>query len=249
MIITLDPRAGSGDLKPLLEDRVTVHMVQMPFGDAAFDGHGPNGLCGVGVEIKKLDDVLDCAIDKRYSAHQLVGMWGMYDFCYLLIEGRWHQGPNDRIMKVTRKGQFTFMAEAKTPLAYSSFMRWINTIRVKAAVYDIYSFSREGTASLLVDLAKWWAKPWKDHSAHLALDRALYHRPDKVLLTKPSQQRTMVGESPGIGWEKSQRVLQHFGSIHAAVNAPVAEWLKIEGIGPKTAEFLYRFYRKDVRKR
>lgn len=58
----------------------------------------------------------------------------------------------------------------------------------------------------------------------------------------------MIGEAPGIGWEKSQRVLAHFGSVHAAVNASVEEWMKIEGVGRTMAERIYRSYRKDTRK-
>lgn len=248
MRIYLDPRAGSGDLAPLLQDRVSLVIEQMPFGDAAFDGHGPKGLCGVGVEIKKLNDVLDCAISKRFAGRQMPGMRETYDYCYLLIEGRWGMGERGQIQQVFRKGPVNVVNEPKTPLTYSGFSRWINTIAIKAGFVTFRTNSREETADMLVSLATWWAKPWADHHAHQALDRSLHNHPSRMPLTKPGQQRIMIGESPAIGWEKSQRVLQHFGSIHAAVNAPVEEWMKIDGIGRKTAETIYHFYRKDVRK-
>ena len=43
--------------------------------------------------------------------------------------------------------------------------------------------------------------------------------------------RRVAKELPGIGWERSLLVEETFDSVRTMVNAPLEEWLEIEGIG------------------
>jgi len=53
----------------------------------------------------------------------------------------------------------------------------------------------------------------------------------------------MLTAIPGIGVEKAKKLLEKFGSIHAVVNASIADLKKVEGIGDKQARRIYYFVR------
>jgi len=52
-----------------------------------------------------------------------------------------------------------------------------------------------------------------------------------LLLKPPSLVRRVAKELPGIGWERSLLVEETFDSVRTMVNAPLEQWLEIEGIG------------------
>lgn len=242
MIIRLDDRTGQEGLKALLEPRVTVVVERMPFGDAAFDGHGPKGTVAVGVEIKKLGDILTCVTDQRYSGHQLPGMVASYDICYLVIEGDWGCGPKGEIVETLHRGNFKLTHPSKTRLTFSEFTKWLHTLEVRAGQYVMMTGSRERTAALLVDLAAWWAKPWAQHSAHLAFEPKLWLK-DSALLIRPGFASQVAKELPGVGWEKSKAVVERFKTVQRMVEATEEEWRQVPGIGPTLASRIWRAWR------
>ena len=52
-----------------------------------------------------------------------------------------------------------------------------------------------------------------------------------MLLQQPSLMRRVAKELPGIGWERSLVVEAKWDSVRDMVNAPVEEWLELDGIG------------------
>jgi ERCC4-type nuclease len=84
-LIVLDPRAGSGDLYPLLPRTDTV-FGQLDAGDAMSDGWGPNGPILWGIEVKRLSDALQSLQDGRLPASQLPRMHEYFQYVFLLIE-------------------------------------------------------------------------------------------------------------------------------------------------------------------
>lgn len=247
MLIQLDPRAGSGDLKPLLEGRVSLLFKQMDYADAAFDGFGPKGPVRVGVEIKKLDDILGSLTDERFTGHQLPGLLADYQVVYLLIEGTWRQGVQGQIQQLKLikfiGGEKQQWCDARTRLTWSAFSRWRQTLTWKCGVHFAYTNNRTETAQLLIDLAAWWAKPWSKHKAHQAFDPQVHLNPRRLLLVKPGMVGRMIKELPGIGFEKHRAVVRHFGTVYNAVTAPQAEWEKIQGIGKLMAERIFKALR------
>src|SRR5574341_1238250 len=91
-MILLDDRAGSKDLAPFMPKSVPFTLTRLEYGDVAFSGRGPSGVCTVGVEIKKIPDLVDCIYSGRFAGHQLPGMLDTYDYCYLLVEGATRAG-------------------------------------------------------------------------------------------------------------------------------------------------------------
>ena len=63
----------------------------------------------------------------------------------------------------------------------------------------------------------------------------------------PLLQRYVVGALPGIGGERAQRLLQHFGSVEAVFTATEAELQLVPGIGPALATQLAAVFRSAYR--
>lgn len=67
-------------------------------GDIVFEGNGERGPGAmVGVERKKLGDVIESMKNRRLSGRQLREMHKLYDYSYLLTEGLWRPGSSGEI--------------------------------------------------------------------------------------------------------------------------------------------------------
>ena len=74
-MILIDPREGSKDLLPLMPLGL-AHLSALPYTDACWNGLGPGGAAViVGVERKRVGDMLACLKDGRFVGHQLPGMY------------------------------------------------------------------------------------------------------------------------------------------------------------------------------
>lgn len=63
----------------------------------------------------------------------------------------------------------------------------------------------------------------------------------------PLMQRYVVEALPGIGGGRALKLLQHFRSVEAVVNATEAQWAEVPGIGPKLAAKLAEVLRGPYR--
>lgn len=91
MTLFCDPQSGSCDLIPYFKRYVVprsllISDILLPSADVMFVGDGPsNSMVRVGIEVKKLDDLLDCVITNRFTDEQLTKMVRDYDELWLLI--------------------------------------------------------------------------------------------------------------------------------------------------------------------
>lgn len=250
----LDPRAGSGPLlKGLRGQRLPVKVRRLHFGDMAFLGAGPDGkLVPVGVEYKKLDDLLQCIVSKRLVTHQLPGMMKDYRFSYLLIEATVRPDKDSSIetfnlfktrgRKVRELGAFepTF-----SRISYSMMQKYLMTIENIGGVRVRFSSCRDDTLGFLAALYHWWQKPWDKHHSHLALPSYEDSHPRRVevMFRRPSVLQRVAGCLPGIGRNRAVAVATRFRSVAAMVDAKEKDWQGIEGIGEKTAKAVHRALR------
>lgn len=176
-MIGLDPRRGSGDLLDLIKEPAEHRW--LPWGDAEWLGNGREGRVYVGVEIKKVPDLLKCIVDKRLVGLQLPGMLDRYDVSYLIIEGGYRDG---------RKGlevQFSspigvlwgHIPRGTTFLSYGAIDRFQTTLEELAGVVVRRTRDREETAAMLDSLHYWWQKRW---TAHRGL-KGTYHRTRRLV--------------------------------------------------------------------
>jgi ERCC4-type nuclease len=217
-MIRVDDRVGSIELLPKLREcGVPVAKERLPFGDFAWTGHGPRGLCAVAVERKKIHDLLDSITSRRLSGHQLPGMAGEYDYVYLLVEGLWRPGPSGELE--IRDGTWT--SEHSNGLSYRAINGYLSTLEVRAGViYRRVPWYTE-SVEVLVDLYRWWQEPWESHHSHEAtyapaeggLGRRFTLLPRAV-----SVMEKLVMQFPGLD-EKARWVAERFPTLGALVSA------------------------------
>ncbi len=231
MTLLVDNRAGSHELvKPLRKLGLPVEETRLESADVMFEGRGEGGKpVLIGVEYKKLGELVQALRTERLQGHQLLKMQAAYDFNYLLIEGEVLYGPSGILVQPSgyRRGQ-TRPIPGKMGVA--ELRKRLHVLHLCGGLNTLWSGSLADTCSQLSSLYRVWTDCALDeHKSHIAI----YRPPALVPI---SQFRTFVQSLDGISFGTSKAIETHFnGSIKAAVNASREEWIKIEGIGTKLA--------------
>jgi ERCC4-type nuclease len=240
-LIQVDTRAGSNELiKPLRAAGLPVEEAQLEFGDLGFLGRGEGGLpLLIGIEHKKLPDLVQSLNTDRLAGHQLTGMLRMYDRCYLIIEGEWDVDGAGRVITPTAiRGRVVPLKGA--PLA-SVLEQRVLTLEHRGGLRVRWTRNQQETIRYVHALFRFWCdRDLDDHRSHLALHAVDL---DRSLLEPVSDERRVYAAIPSIGYTRSAAVEKHFPSLWAAANALEAEWQKVDGIGKKLASNIVTFIR------
>lgn len=227
-MILIDPRAGSADyLTPLRNLGAPVDSVQLEFGDVAFYASHR----AIGIELKKLNDMLQCIVTGRFSGHQLPGLARTYDEAWLIVEGFWRPG-DAGVLETWKRGGWEPVKLGTRTWQYRDLDNYLNTIEVKGGVRVKRTASEQETARTIYNLYLWW-QDFDGHRAHLALNRA---GRDGALFIRPTLARRVAAELPGVGFERSSDVAVAFPTIRGMVNASEKDWTKVKGIGKTLAK-------------
>ena len=232
-MIRIDTRAGSVDLiAPLRQLGVPVEEATLPAGDVEVMGNGPEGRpVMVGVETKKLNDVLTCMRDGRF-AEQLRGMRDSFEVSWLLIEGRLRGTLPHEVMEIAFKSKWRSDGKYR----YQEFVSWLQTMCIRGGVLLWRTENQDETVAWLRSLWVWWtAREYEEHRAHLD-----FHRPEAIGGITPFEPPSLVQRCamtlPGIGGTLSVQVARQFASVRKMCLADEAEWCKIPKIGKAKAK-------------
>ena len=238
--IVLDSRVGSSELLPLFPPNL-ARTGKLQFGDASFMGQGPGGIPAmVGVERKTIQDFVHSIETGRLQGHQLPGLMASYNYIYIILEGIW-RSKEGLIKTWSRGGWQDIRCGREKGLTSSALDGLMNTISILSGVTIRQSSDSLHTVDIIVNLWRWWQKEWDKHTGN----KGFQHGPRSVeILTKPSLIRRMAKELPGIGWERSRLVSNHFQTVLNMVLADEWEWEEIEGIGSITANNVVEAMRK-----
>src|ERR1700685_3075549 len=91
-MIYIDDRVGSIELLPTFQshrNRPQCSSSRLIAGDMCFSGQGAMGNCMIGVERKRLKDMLNSIRSGRFSGEQLPKLIEHYEYSYLIVEGIW----------------------------------------------------------------------------------------------------------------------------------------------------------------
>ena len=105
-VIFVDYRAGSHELvAPLKALGLPVEETTLDAGDVAFSGRGEKGKeVLVGIEYKRLSDLISSLRTERLQGHQLVAMSEAgFDYSWLLIEGELLYDSRGRLQRRTSR--------------------------------------------------------------------------------------------------------------------------------------------------
>lgn len=229
-MITVDSRVGSGELHRLFPSG-TAKVGQLEYGDFAWMGNGPDGPVMLGAERKTIGDLLQSLNTDRFVGHQLPGLTNNYHRVYLVVEGHVRPSPRDNTLEWRVNGQWEKETHGLRPIMYRDFIGRLHTFQEMANLRVVHTDSPQSTVVHVLALYHWWDKKWCDHQSMCAI-----YEPRPPMLSKPSLMRRFANVIPGIGWERSEAVAAHFGTVDAMVNAEPKEWERIDGIGKGIAK-------------
>lgn len=230
--VYLDRRTGSAELyTPLQARSVPVQLTTLDYGDAAFVGRGPGGDVMVGIERKRIRDLLGSLTSGRLSGHQLPGLNQQYAYRWLLVEGPYRESARGGLIEVPGAPGKPWET---IRFRYAALESYLLTLSLRGGVRLARTYSIEESCGWLDALWRWWtAKAFADHRSHLALhdaagagDHALFHRPTLV--------QRVAAQLPGID-ERAVIVAQRFSTVLELACAGESEWTAIPGIGKTTA--------------
>lgn len=209
-------------------------IFRLEYGDACFEGNGPNGTIAVGIERKTLHDMLNCIEDARYAAYQRPGMMQLYSKSFLFIEGLWEPGEGGiytgKIMQGFRKGQSwgPLKTAGNRQVLYSKLFRYLVSVALSGVVV-IPSYHIVHTAYNICELYHYFSKPWRAHTSLIECQKLAI--PD--LRVKPPLVRRWANELEEIGVVFSLAAEEYFKTPIRLANSDESDWVRLVGEGNK----------------
>lgn len=237
MILVAHER-GSRELLPIIQRiGVKAEIANLPSADFAFEGNGPDGTVNIGVERKTIHDMLACIDDARYSAHQKIGMKQLYNLSFLCVEGMWRaHDPDGWLMELFPGSQsWAFCKPGGRRVLYSKLRRYLYSVSL-SNVNVIQTRDMYQTAYDVCELYHYFQKKWSAHTSLLEVQK--FAIPDMNF--KPSLVRRWASDLEDIGVKHSLEAEHLFKTPIRLAQADEMDWLKINGIGVKTATKIIR---------
>lgn len=232
-------KGSPGLYEDLKKARLPLQLDKLDGGDIMFLGSGPEGKeVTVGVEFKKIRDLLSSLRSQRLQGHQLHELQ-VYDFRFLLVEGEWR---HDDEGFVTLRSGFKNWSRAAGSFRAAELDKTLLGLVLRAGVVVKETHTRRETVRWIQSLYRNFTDVgWDDHSSHTGVWRP-------PALVKPSPFRNFIMGVPGIGNKTSRSVEDFFTnpttgqvSPRRAVAARAETWQQIDGVGAKGAATIDRF--------
>jgi ERCC4-type nuclease len=236
-VIQVDGRAGSSSLVYSLRiGGLNAELARLDYGDIRFNGYGPDGECSIGIEYKRLNDLLKSCRDGRLAGHQVPGMVRTYQFRYLLVLGQWREGDSG-LLEIPVRGGWMQIQLGASGFLWRELEGYLQTLELRCGFHVRRCRTVADVISAVKSIYLWFGRPWDQHRSH----KTIYSPPpDRVLYQKPSLLRRVAKELPGVGWERSGAIAERYRSVMDLCCASPGELAQIPGIGKKTAMRIVR---------
>ena len=230
-MIYIDDRIGSKELHPKFP-KGSARLTYLQYADFMFTGHYADGDVLVGIERKRIGDLISGMTTGRIAGKQLIGLLNSYHYIYLVVEGEMRANPRDGLLEVKYHGHWCPYKAGKRTFMARDVWAYLNTLEIVCGLHCHYCPVDMDTVYYIMALHHWWAKEYEEHRSHLQA----HQRPGPVQLTKQSVFQRMVGQMDGIGFDKAKALDRRFDSISALISATRNELMEVDGIGKKLSE-------------
>jgi ERCC4-type nuclease len=238
-VIIIDKRRGSGELAPLFKGYgIDILEDMLDFADFCFTGNGPNGTVSIGMERKRIGDLISSMRDKRFSGYQLPGLVKNYEYVYLIIEGISRPSSNGN-MEVYRKGKWYPLLVGSKMISYREIDHHMATLGHVCGLTIISTSTPEHTAAMVVSRYKWWNdKQWNKHDSYMQIYTPLPESTGRARLLRHHVGLVEKVAAQFIGVDKKAFEFgKKFKSIKDLMNASVGDLEKV--VGKKLAGNIY----------
>lgn len=242
-MLLIDDRGHNPPLIPYFKPfGVEVESTIMDSSDIFFVGNGPSGNVNVGIERKRIADLVNSIRSERLTGFQLDGLLE-YDLPALIVEGICRPGRGGELETLQGSG-FRPLYTGRQMMLYREISNLLVTLQLVCGVQVIRTGGAEETAAFVSGLYQWFQKDWDQHKAHKGIYAPVAENPKlggngKVRLftkrPKPSLVVKMASQLPGVD-QKAWLVGERFKTPLEMVVASEVEWREIEGIGVKGAK-------------
>ena len=257
-MLFVDYREGSKELvAPLKAAGLPVEETDLgageqgPVADLAFTGRGEGGKSvEVGVEFKKVGELVASLRSERLQGEQLPAMRRHYDFCWLLYEGEILHNRSGQLLRRTGRNSFRPLPGK---MSIGEFEKRVLVLHLCGGLNPRHTETRRDTIKWIEALYRTWTDEDLDqHKSHLGI----YQPPTPIPVSEFRE--VVIKHCAGIGFRASKIVEERFhGSVREAANATVAQWAaidlpdkngKIRRLGTTRAEQIVQFFNGGMRR-
>lgn len=235
---TQESRTSGTDMLALVRshrDSPTAIPKHLFSGDFCFSGTGPDGDCLIGVERKRIKDMLS-SIRTGRLAEQLVELVRHYEYSFLVLEGtfrtNWHSG----LLEDKYGRDYSPVYVGKSTFLGLELESALSSIMATTPVRYIRTRSERETVEWLVSLNHAFSKPWDQQLAKVTA----IHQPEQyATIGKASTIRRVTNALSGLGWERSGTLEQSYKSVWDLMSVnpdcecirPARDYEKLPGFG------------------
>jgi ERCC4-type nuclease len=207
----------------------------LQWGDACFDGNGPDGNMTIGIERKALHDMLNTIDTSNYAGKQRIGMKQMYRVSFLFVEGFW-KAREDGMLMESKNGCDWFLCRPNgRTVMYSKLRRYLYSMTYSGVIVN-FTQTVFHTALDIVECYHYHQKKWADHTSLREIPKLAIPQMNFTA----SLVRKWASDIDGVGVKLSEDAERLFRKPIVLAQADEADWLRIPGIGIAKAQDIVR---------
>lgn len=229
-MIYIDDRVGSIEMAPYFQSHRShpaTTIKRLTAADFCFTGYGPDGPAVIGIERKRIKDMLSSIRTGRFSGEQLPKLLDFYEFPYLVVEGRVRTNHVNGVLEEFWGKSWVPVKLGSQQFVAQELESFLSTIELHTRIRVHRTFDEHGTCEDVLALQHYFAKRWEKHHAHVAL----HTPPELATIGKAGTVRRVAAALKSIGWTRSAVVAAQFKSVEEMVTATVKDWGKLDGFG------------------